>query len=106
MHYQKSIRDIVETIKREYAPEKIILFGSSVSGKVTEDSDIDMLIVKETEQDYGQRWLEVGRLVRHLHKPLPFEPFILTPQELRCELERNLFVQEIISKGKVLYEKN
>lgn len=104
--YKESIKEIVETLKRVYKPEKIILFGSCVSGRVNRDSDIDMLILKHTNKPYGQRWLEVGRLVRDIRKPFPFEPFILTPEECSKELKRNLFLQEIIKKGKVLYEQN
>lgn len=106
MNYKESIKTIAETIKAKYRPEKIILFGSCAWGKVHEDSDIDMLIVKNTEKSYGERWMEVNRLVRNIEKPLPFEPFILTPEEVKRELNRNLFLQEVWGKGKVLYEKN
>ena len=106
MSYKEAIKNITETIKTKYKPEKIILFGSCVSGRVHKDSDIDMLIVKNTEKSYGERWLEVSRLVRNIEKPLPFEPFILTPKEVSRQLNRNLFLQEVLVKGKVLYEKN
>jgi len=106
MNYKKAIKEIVEVLKTNYKPKKIILFGSCVRGKVNKNSDIDMLIIKDTKAKYGERWFEVGKLVRHLKKPLPFEPFTLTPQELKRHLSRNLFLQEIIKKGKVLYEKS
>jgi len=106
MSYRESIRQITETLKTKYKPEKIILFGSCVAGKVTRNSDIDMLIVKATKRPYGQRWLEVGRIVRNIDRGLPFEPIIVTPDELRRELDGNLFLQEILRKGKVLYAKN
>lgn len=106
MNYKQSIKKIVKIIKIKYNPQKIVLFGSCVSGRVNRDSDIDMLIIKDTKKSYGQRWLEVCRLVRNLKKPLPFEPFILTSEELKRQLSRNLFLQDILSKGKVLYEKD
>lgn len=106
MNYKQSIIKIVEVLKTRYKPQKIVLFGSCVSGKVTRDSDIDMLIIKDTKASYAQRWQEVGRLVRDLKKPLPFEPFVLTPKELKKGLSRNLFLQDIMQKGKPLYEKS
>lgn len=106
MKYRETINEIVETLKTKYKPQKIVLFGSCVSGKVNRDSDIDMLIVKDTKKPYGERWLEVGRLVRQLDNALPLEPFVLTPKEVKKQLGRNLFLQEIVRKGKVLYEKN
>lgn len=106
MKYKETISKIVKILKTEYRAEKIILFGSCVSGKITRDSDIDMLIIKDTDASYGERWLEVGRLVRNIKKNIPFEPFIITHEELKKGLSRNLFLQEIVKKGKVLYEKN
>jgi uncharacterized protein len=105
MGYREAIKDIIDTLKRKYHPEKIILFGSCVSGKVGRDSDIDMLIIKDTKKPYGKRWIEACRLVRNIKRHIPFEPFILTPEEIKRELKRNLFLQEIIEKGRVLYEK-
>lgn len=106
MNYKKSIAEIVGILKNKYKPNKIILFGSCVYGRVSPDSDIDMLIIKNTKKKYGERWMEVGRLVRHLNNRLPLEPFVLTSKEFKEQLGRNLFLQEIVKKGKVLYEKN
>ncbi|MBI5555515.1 MAG: nucleotidyltransferase domain-containing protein [Elusimicrobia bacterium] len=83
----------------------MILFGSCVSGRINRDSDIDMLIIKKTKKAYGKRWLEVGRLMRAINKKMPFEPIVLTPQELARQSLNNLFIREILKSGKVLYEK-
>ena len=42
------LRQMVETIVREAAPEVIILFGSRARGDARPDSDVDLLVV-ETE---------------------------------------------------------
>lgn len=105
MGYTEAIKDIIRILRTKYHPEKVILFGSCATGKVTRDSDIDMLIIKDTKRPYGQRWLEVSRMVRNFKRYIPFEPFVLTPEEFRRQLKRNLFLQEIVEKGKVLYEK-
>ena len=104
--YKEVIENIVQTLKSGYKPEKIILFGSCASGKVTPNSDIDMLIIKNTKKKYGQRWMDVTRLVRHIERQLPFEPFVITQDEFKSQIGRNFFLQEIMKKGKVLYEKN
>ncbi len=46
---------LVERIKEGYEPEKIILFGSLARGETHEDSDIDLIIVKDTDARYGER---------------------------------------------------
>lgn len=106
MNYQQAIKEIVATLKAKYGPEKIILFGSCAAGKAGRHSDIDMLIIKDTKKKYGERWMDVSRLVRHIKRPLPFEPFIITREEFKNQFARNFFLQEIVKNGKVLYEKN
>jgi len=106
MRYREAIQEITETLKVKYHPDKIVLFGSCAFGKTHRDSDIDMLIIKDTKKKYGQRYLDVCRLVYNFARRIPFEPFILTPKEFARQIGRNLFLQEIMAKGKVLYEKN
>lgn len=48
------LRQMVETIINEVAPEAIILFGSRARGDARADSDVDLLIV-ETEPFSPQR---------------------------------------------------
>lgn len=48
------LRQMVETIVGEVAPETIILFGSRARGEAHADSDVDLLVV-ETEAFSPQR---------------------------------------------------
>ena len=41
---RQELKSITQQIVNGYQPEKIILFGSSVSGKRTIDSDFDLFI--------------------------------------------------------------
>lgn len=45
---EKFNNEAVPLIVREYNPARIIFFGSRVSGKAAEDSDIDVIIISET----------------------------------------------------------
>jgi predicted nucleotidyltransferase len=95
---------IVNRIKEKYQPEKIILFGSYAYGKPQANSDIDLLIVKETDQPFHKRWAEVCRIVSDLRRHIPFSPFVVTPQEWQNRLEtRDPFIRTIFEKGKILY---
>ncbi|MCK4244861.1 MAG: nucleotidyltransferase domain-containing protein, partial [Candidatus Omnitrophica bacterium] len=51
VNLQKEIEKITEQIIKEYKPERIILFGSAVSGRLMPGSDIDLLVVKETKRN-------------------------------------------------------
>ncbi len=101
----ETIRDIVHTIITGYRPRKIILFGSYAYGDPDEDSDIDLLIIKDTDKRPLDRWIEVKRLVRDRSRRAPVSPLVLTSKELEERLEiKDFFLQEVLEKGQVLYE--
>ena len=98
------ILEMVEKIKQGYQPEKIILFGSYAYGTPQRDSDIDLLIIKETAERPIDRRVEVSRMVSDPNRLIPFEPMVLTPAELEKRIQvGDQFVQEILKKGEVLY---
>jgi predicted nucleotidyltransferase len=99
------IAQLVETIAREYRPQKVILFGSYARGRPTEDSDIDLLIIKDTDARMVDRFVEVKRLIYDPQLRVPVSPLVYTPRELeeRLDMEDD-FVKEIIREGTVLYE--
>jgi predicted nucleotidyltransferase len=100
------IAKMLQKIKTAYEPEKVILFGSYAYGKPTKDSDVDLLIIKNTKKSQIDRRVQVRKLVKEENRILPFSPLVYTPKELKHRLEiGDDFVQEVLQKGKVLYEK-
>ena len=55
---------IVEVIKEEYDPERIIVFGSMAGKNIHEWSDIDLLVIKRASKRPLERVLGLGRLVK------------------------------------------
>ena len=52
------LKELIDYLRLEYKPEKVILFGSYGTDKYESFSDIDLLIVKETEKrsrKYGRK---------------------------------------------------
>lgn len=98
------ILKMVEKIVEEYRPKKVILFGSYAYGEPAEDSDVDLLIIKNTDKRPIDRWIEVKRLLRDASQGLPVSPLVYTEEEIE---ERNaikdFFIEEIFEKGEVLY---
>lgn len=96
---------IVQRIIDNYRPEKIILFGSLAYGNPTDESDIDLFIIKDDSKRRIDRFCEVMKLLRDI-KGISIEPIVFTNEELqeRLNLEDD-FILEIINKGKVLYER-
>lgn len=104
MTAEQEIERIVRKIAEGYHPLKVILFGSYAYGTPHRDSDIDMLIIKETRARFIDRFVEVKRLVADANRRIPFEPIVLTPEELERRLTiGDQFIQEIMTRGKVLY---
>ncbi|MFQ5613254.1 MAG: nucleotidyltransferase domain-containing protein [Anaerolineae bacterium] len=102
--YQKTIEDILLRIITGYAPQKVILFGSYAYGQPSEESDIDLLIIKDTDKRPLERWIELKRLLRDRNRSVSISPLVYTPEELENRLARkDFFIQEILEKGKVLY---
>jgi predicted nucleotidyltransferase len=100
------IKKIVKAISTEYQPDKIILFGSYAYGIPTEESDVDLLIIKDTEKPFHKRWAEVCRIISGIRKDsgIAFSSFIVTPHELQQRLQMgDPFFKEILDKGKILY---
>jgi predicted nucleotidyltransferase len=103
---RKIISDIVEKLIKGYQPDKIILFGSYAYGEPTEDSDIDMLIIKDTDKRRIDRCVEVRRIVYDPDRGIPFSPLVYTTREISRRLALgDDFVTEIIERGELLYEK-
>lgn len=101
---RKTILEIVEKIKRGYQPDRIILFGSYAYGTPDRDSDIDLLIIKGTQERPIDRRVAVARIVSDPRRLIPVEPIVLTPEELNERLKiGDQFVKEILKKGRVLY---
>ena len=96
------IRDFARQIAEQFNPEKIILFGSYADGKPHKDSDVDILVVMPAYDEINQA-VRIRRATEH---PFPLDLIVRTPDDLRWRLEEgDCFMREIMSKGKVLYEK-
>jgi len=96
---------VKEILEEKYKPEKIILFGSYACGKFTKDSDIDLLIIKNTNKSRIDRFVEVKRIIYNPETRIPISPIVLTPKELEERI--NLgddFLREVVEKGVVIYE--
>jgi predicted nucleotidyltransferase len=101
---RRMIEDILRKIVAEYTPQKIILFGSYAYGEPNEDSDIDLLIIKDTDKRPIERWMEVKRLLRDRNRTVSISPLVYTRQELEQRLAiQDYFIQEVLEKGEVLY---
>ncbi len=101
---EEQIQAVVRRIVEGYQPDRIILFGSYAYGTPHENSDLDLLIIKQNaEQPPIARDLKVRHLLWGGPMP-PMDLFIRTPQEVSSAVAREFTVEaEAVRKGRLLY---
>jgi len=98
----ENVQTVVGQIVQQFHPQKVILFGSYANGTHTEDSDVDLLVVMETDEKPLHIAARMAAMVDH---PLPLDVIVLTPSQLEASLRRKgTFATEVTTKGVVLYE--
>ena len=98
------IDEIVKKIVIEYSPQKVILFGSYAYGNPDEESDLDILVIKDTDKRPIERWTDIKRILRDRNRIISVTPVVYTPKELQKRISLgDFFIQEVLEKGKVLY---
>jgi predicted nucleotidyltransferase len=82
--------------------ERVYLFGSHARGTATRRSDLDLLVLWETDLPPLERIGQVLWALREL--PFAVEAVILTPQEF--ENRRGLpFLRGVMQEAKLIYER-
>lgn len=87
-------------------PERIILFGSYAKGTYSEDSDLDLLVViKESNEPRYKRARKIRKTIWGLVN-VPKDILVYTEEELdRWKDVPMSFVSNIITEGKLIYER-
>ena len=99
---QKKLNKVVKLIVKKFKPEKIILFGSYAWGKPNQDSDVDLFIVKETD-NIRETEMKIDRSI--YPRPFPVDLIVYRPDDVRKrEAMGDFFIEDILKKGKILYE--
>ena len=96
------IDQVVSTIVQNIHPDKVILFGSYANGNPGEDSDLDLLVIKDMPQKRIQRGREIRKHLRGTG--IPIDLLVYTPQEIEEWSDtKAAFITQIVDQGQVLY---
>jgi len=101
---------IVERLK-PLNPDKIILFGSYAYGTQTEDSDIDLFLIKDdlAIENIRAYKLELQKKLFDIQKKyhLGIDLFVDSTQRMQDRIIniKDQFYDEILSRGEVIYGK-
>ncbi len=99
---ENEIKRVATVIGVESNADQVIMFGSHARGDANENSDVDLLIIAESNLPRFKR----SRRLYKLFRPYPFSMDLLvyTPQEIEKGKRSNIsFVSTVLREGKTLY---
>ncbi len=103
MASMKDITRYCEAIAAAFKPQRIILFGSHAYGRPDEDSDVDVLVVMPKSRPVRRDTAVQIRL--KVDADFPVDVLVRGESEVERRVrERDLFMTQVISQGRIMYE--
>jgi uncharacterized protein len=96
-----SLQRMVDYLSGREEVRLVVLFGSYARGRQDLFTDLDLLVVMETEKDFLSRTAE---LYRELGPKVDLDLIVYTPEEFARNRDKG-FIRTAMEEGKVLYEK-
>jgi len=96
------IKQVAERIGIAANAERVILFGSHARGEASKNSDVDLMIIAESDLPRFKR----SRKLYKLFRPYPFgmDLVVYTPEEIEKGKKSPVsFVSSVLREGKTLY---
>ena len=102
---QRQIETYAEDVARQFRPLKIVLFGSYAYGNPTEDSDVDLMVVMPKDPSGVRNRDKAIAIDSAIPATFPLDLLVRNPEDIAWRLEEgDCFLQDVFSKGRVLYE--
>ncbi len=96
--------EAVERIVKQFAPLRIILFGSWARGEARPDSDLDLLVVLPHVDHKRRATIDILRALNGL--PVSKDVVVTTPEEIALRGDMiGLVLRPALREGKVVYER-
>jgi predicted nucleotidyltransferase len=99
---EDKIEEIKDKIVKTVSPEKIILFGSYATGEATEESDIDMVVIWDSDLNPHKRNLLLSRLFPKRDFSLDIFAFTKKEAEKLKDITGTI-LYEAFHHGRVIY---
>lgn len=98
------INEVISRIATKFNPEKIILFGSYANGIPNKDSDVDLLIIQESDLPMHQRGFDIRMSLRGMM--IPMDILIYTKSEFDLEKDKSFsFLNSAMKNSKIVHER-
>lgn len=100
-----AVDKVVNAIVDDLSPNKIIIFGSVARGTADADSDLDILVVMESEKTKAECVALVQMCLWKRDLILEKDIIVVTPDEFQIKKDDEYsFIHEIVTTGVVAYE--
>ncbi len=94
----RELKKFKDKILKKYKPEKIIFFGSRVSGKPRKDSDVDLIVVSKNFENLSAL-KRCPDLYLEWDLDYPVDFLCYTPEEFNKLKKEVTIVSEALEKG-------
>ena len=102
LEQEEVLREIVLRLTSQFAPRKILLYGSRAAGTARSDSDYDLLVVWRDEDPPAARSATVRQVLSDLKTPL--DVAVVTPREYERFRNRRVHIVAVADReGRVLH---
>ena len=103
MDASEALEIIRDRVVSEFGPEKIVLFGSRVSGHARPDSDLDLLVIFPRLEDKRQTRVSLYNALRGI--PFSKDIFVACQDEIRSG-GGNQIEREALRDGQTIYARS
>ncbi|MEI8140981.1 MAG: nucleotidyltransferase domain-containing protein [bacterium] len=102
---RNDITNYVAALAGQFAPERVILFGSYARGNPHEDSDVDMLVIMN--HDKRKDVEQAVAIDIQLQRKFPLDLIVRRPSEIKKRLSMgDMFLSTILKEGVILHERH
>ena len=97
---EHELERVTKMLRKDKEIRSIMLFGSLARGDVSEKSDIDLIIIKNTKKKFLDR---LDEIYSTLVPNVALDILVYTPEEFKAMKNRS-FIMGAMEEGKILYE--
>ncbi|MCP4167118.1 MAG: nucleotidyltransferase domain-containing protein [Chloroflexi bacterium] len=97
------IATLLRPIFQQYNVQRAIVFGSLAREEDTRRSDLDLIVIKETDRHFFDRYAGLLADIIDVVPGFDVDLLIYTPRELEQMMDRR-FIIRAVTEGKIIYE--
>lgn len=101
--FNRKVSQEIKSIVKNYNPDKIIVFGSYANNTMNKESDMDLIIIKNTKEKFLDR---INKVLESMSGCAKFDVLVYNEKEIEKMLkDGNDFLETALKEGIIIYEK-